>query len=87
LQQALFKLRLPVGYFHVNHACGAEASGISGSDESAFLFCKFHLLALAPEDRTNPALKCCMTAGTVDGFMTGHDTKLRIRRYESAFVS
>jgi hypothetical protein len=58
LEQALFKLCLPVGYFHVIHASGAEASGISGGNESAFLFCKYYLLALAPEDRTNPALKC-----------------------------
>ncbi|SHL90169.1 hypothetical protein SAMN05216311_10180 [Chitinophaga sp. CF418] len=79
LQQALFKLCLSVGNFHVVQAFSAKASGISAGYECTLFFCQLYLLALAAEDRTNTALKSCITAGTVDGFMTSHKVKLRIR--------
>jgi hypothetical protein len=87
LQQALFKLCLSVGNLHVVQASGAKASGVSACYEYAFFFCQLYLLALAAEDRTNTALKSCITAGTVDGFMTSHEVKLRIRDHETGFVS
>jgi len=87
LQQALFKLCLSVGYLHVAQASGAKTSGIGTGNEYALFFCQLYLLALAAEDRTNTALKSCITAGTVDGFMTSHAVKLRIRDHETGFVS
>jgi len=87
LQQALLKLCLSVEYFHVIQASSTKATGISAGYEYALFFCQLYLLTLAAEDRTNTALKSCITAGTVDGFMTSHTVKLRISDHETGFVS